>query len=54
MYANCTQVGTEADCRCHANYEGDGHVCQPVDPCMVNNGECHQDAMCKLTGPVSS
>ncbi|XP_033646780.1 stabilin-2-like isoform X1 [Asterias rubens] len=51
MYANCTQVGTEADCRCHANYEGDGHVCQPVDPCMVNNGECHQDAMCKLTGP---
>ena len=53
MYANCSQVGIEVMCLCNVNYEGDGHICQPVDPCMTNNGGCHQDAFCKLTGPVS-
>lgn len=27
---------------CKKGYEGDGYVCDKIDPCMMDNGGCHE------------
>ena len=43
---------TGMQCRCLNGYEGDGHVCTPVNPCLsAKRGGCHLDAKCEYTAP---
>ncbi|KAK2861690.1 hypothetical protein Q5P01_001223 [Channa striata] len=38
--AMCSTKGSKLSCVCNADYEGDGKVCVPRNPCSENNGGC--------------
>uniref|UniRef100_A0A8C5D8R9 Stabilin 1 n=1 Tax=Gouania willdenowi TaxID=441366 RepID=A0A8C5D8R9_GOUWI len=48
MHAYCTQ------CVCRDGYDGDGHSCSPINPCLKSNrGGCDTNAECVYVGPGS-
>ncbi|XP_037552034.1 stabilin-2 [Nematolebias whitei] len=49
--ANCVLQPSGPWCLCAAGFEGNGTFCKAVDPCLVNNGGCSLDAVCKRTRP---
>ncbi|XP_017292654.2 stabilin-2, partial [Kryptolebias marmoratus] len=49
--ANCVIQPSGSWCLCAAGFEGNGTFCKAVDPCLVNNGGCSLDAVCKRTRP---
>lgn len=50
--AKCSQKGEKVSCSCLKGYSGDGHVCQPINPCAAaDNGNCHEHATCTMTAP---
>ncbi|XP_037641895.1 stabilin-1 [Sebastes umbrosus] len=52
IHAYCTQTGLQTKCLCRDGYEGDGHSCSPINPCLKNNrGGCHTNAECVYVGP---
>lgn len=44
--ATCAMTNTSGEsdfwktCTCNDGYHGDGFVCEPVDPCQMDNGGC--------------
>lgn len=40
---------TKLQCKCLPNYEGDGHNCRPINPCLKTI--CHPHASCSYLGP---
>lgn len=51
--ASCTTVGPgKVNCSCLTGYHGDGYVCDPIDPCQVDNGGCDSNrSRCRYAGP---
>uniref|UniRef100_UPI0037E9B06F stabilin-1 n=1 Tax=Semicossyphus pulcher TaxID=241346 RepID=UPI0037E9B06F len=50
--AYCTQNGLNTMCLCKDGYEGDGHSCPPINPCLKSNrGDCDKNAECLYVGP---
>ncbi|XP_077430047.1 stabilin-1 [Vanacampus margaritifer] len=50
--AQCSTQGSKVNCACKADFEGDGHVCVPKNPCAVNNGGCPLNStVCVFKGP---
>ncbi|XP_029019242.1 stabilin-2 isoform X3 [Betta splendens] len=49
--ANCVFQTSGPRCLCAAGFEGDGTVCEAKDPCLVDNGGCSPDGVCKRTRP---
>uniref|UniRef100_A0A8C3Q0S8 Stabilin 1 n=1 Tax=Chrysolophus pictus TaxID=9089 RepID=A0A8C3Q0S8_CHRPC len=40
------------ECTCKEGYQGDGRVCQPINPCVDNNGGCPETSTnCIYKGP---
>ena len=40
------------NCSCLPGYHGDGYVCDPVNPCQVENGGCpEQSTTCVMDAP---
>ncbi|XP_028302102.1 stabilin-1 [Gouania willdenowi] len=54
MHAYCTQSGLTTTCVCRDGYDGDGHSCSPINPCLKSNrGGCDTNAECVYVGPGS-
>ncbi|XP_056129167.1 stabilin-1 isoform X2 [Lampris incognitus] len=54
-YADCSSVGSKVKCVCKPDYEGDGKICIPKNPCTLNNGGCPPNStVCVFTGPNKS
>ncbi|XP_034387920.1 stabilin-1 isoform X4 [Cyclopterus lumpus] len=52
IHAYCTHAGLHTTCLCRDGYEGDGHSCSLVNPCLKSNrGGCHSNAECVFVGP---
>ncbi|XP_037346204.2 stabilin-1 [Pungitius pungitius] len=52
MHAYCTHSGLQTTCLCRDGYEGDGHSCSPVNPCLKSGrGGCHVNAECVYVAP---
>ncbi|KAA8593678.1 hypothetical protein FQN60_009794 [Etheostoma spectabile] len=52
IHAYCTLTGLRTMCLCRDGYEGDGHSCSPINPCLKNNrGGCDTNAECAYVGP---
>ncbi|XP_071349438.1 stabilin-1 [Trachinotus anak] len=52
IHAYCTHTGLHTTCVCRDGYEGDGHSCSPINPCLQSNrGGCHTNAECVYVGP---
>uniref|UniRef100_UPI003AACEC6C stabilin-1 n=1 Tax=Centroberyx gerrardi TaxID=166262 RepID=UPI003AACEC6C len=52
IHAYCTHTGLNTVCVCRDGYEGDGHSCTPINPCLKNSrGGCHTNAECVYVGP---
>uniref|UniRef100_A0A3Q3KRR5 Stabilin 1 n=1 Tax=Monopterus albus TaxID=43700 RepID=A0A3Q3KRR5_MONAL len=52
IHAYCTHTGLHTVCVCRDGYEGDGHSCSPINPCLKSNrGGCHTNAECVYVGP---
>ncbi|XP_054473785.1 stabilin-1 [Anoplopoma fimbria] len=52
IHAYCTQKGLHTTCLCRDGYDGDGHSCSPINPCLKSNrGGCHSNAECVYVGP---
>ncbi|XP_061542786.1 stabilin-1 isoform X4 [Phycodurus eques] len=50
--ARCSSQGSKVTCACKADFEGDGRVCVPRNPCAVNNGGCRLNStVCVFKGP---
>ncbi|XP_035517937.1 stabilin-1 [Morone saxatilis] len=50
--AYCTHTGLNTMCVCRDGYEGDGHSCSPINPCLKSNrGGCDTNAECVYVGP---
>nr|XP_061814251.1 stabilin-1-like [Nerophis lumbriciformis] len=50
--AHCSTQGSKVSCACKADYEGDGRVCVPRNPCAFNNGGCPLNStVCVFKGP---
>uniref|UniRef100_A0A1A8VAK7 Stabilin 1-like n=1 Tax=Nothobranchius furzeri TaxID=105023 RepID=A0A1A8VAK7_NOTFU len=50
--ARCSLQGSKVKCTCKANYEGDGRICVPRNPCLENNGGCPiNSTVCVFRGP---
>ncbi|XP_042259475.1 stabilin-2 [Thunnus maccoyii] len=49
--ANCVIRPAGLQCLCAAGFEGNGTFCRATDPCVLNNGGCSLDAVCKRTRP---
>uniref|UniRef100_A0A8C3ACP1 Stabilin 1 n=1 Tax=Cyclopterus lumpus TaxID=8103 RepID=A0A8C3ACP1_CYCLU len=44
IHAYCTHAGLHTTCLCRDGYEGDGHSCSLVNPCLKSNrGGCHSN-----------
>ncbi|KAM8868381.1 stabilin-1-like isoform 1-T2 [Synchiropus picturatus] len=53
--AQCSATGSKITCSCKADYEGDGRICVPKNPCTINNGGCpDQFTVCVFKGPNKS
>uniref|UniRef100_A0A8C0H5Q2 Stabilin 1 n=1 Tax=Chelonoidis abingdonii TaxID=106734 RepID=A0A8C0H5Q2_CHEAB len=55
--AVCKALSPEKyECTCKDGYHGDGKICQPINPCIINNGGCPENTtVCiyKSPGKVS-
>ncbi|XP_030584921.1 stabilin-1 [Archocentrus centrarchus] len=52
IHAYCNQTGLDITCVCKDGYEGDGHSCSPINPCLKSNrGDCDTNAECVYEGP---
>ncbi|KAM7421982.1 hypothetical protein PAMA_010184 [Pampus argenteus] len=52
IHAYCTHTGLRTTCVCKDGYEGDGHSCSPINPCLKSNrGGCSTNAQCVYLGP---
>lgn len=50
--AQCSTQGSKVSCACKPDYEGDGRVCVPKNPCARNNGGCpFNSTYCVFEGP---
>ncbi|CAN9512050.1 unnamed protein product [Ophioblennius macclurei] len=53
--AQCSSQGSKITCKCKPEYEGDGKVCVPRNPCSENNGGCPiNSTVCVFDGPNKS
>ncbi|XP_075993005.1 stabilin-1, partial [Genypterus blacodes] len=53
--ASCSSVGSKIKCTCKTDYEGDGKICIPKNPCAENNGGCPLNStICVFRGPNKS
>uniref|UniRef100_A0A3Q1H6B8 Stabilin 1 n=1 Tax=Anabas testudineus TaxID=64144 RepID=A0A3Q1H6B8_ANATE len=53
--AMCSTQGSKLSCACKPNYEGDGKICVPRNPCSENNGGCPiNSTVCVFNGPNKS
>lgn len=53
--AQCSSQGSKISCACNPDYEGDGRICVPKNPCNQNNGGCPSNStVCVFTGPNKS
>uniref|UniRef100_A0A3Q1AJG6 Stabilin 1 n=1 Tax=Amphiprion ocellaris TaxID=80972 RepID=A0A3Q1AJG6_AMPOC len=49
--AQCSSQGSRISCVCKPDYEGDGRVCLPRNPCSDNNGGCPSNStVCVFKG----
>uniref|UniRef100_A0A8C0VXC4 Stabilin 1 n=1 Tax=Cyanistes caeruleus TaxID=156563 RepID=A0A8C0VXC4_CYACU len=45
FFAECKVLGPRAyECTCKEGFQGDGKICQPIDPCVDNNGGCPENS----------
>ncbi|KAF3856731.1 hypothetical protein F7725_017454 [Dissostichus mawsoni] len=52
IHAYCTHTGLENKCWCQDGYDGDGHSCSPINPCLQSSrGGCDTNARCEYAGP---
>ncbi|KAI1890377.1 hypothetical protein AGOR_G00153100 [Albula goreensis] len=52
IHAYCSYSGDHTMCVCMSGYEGDGHICTPVNPCIKpSRGGCDPNAQCVYAGP---
>ncbi|XP_068598387.1 stabilin-1 [Brachionichthys hirsutus] len=52
IHAYCTHTGLDTQCVCRSGYDGDGHSCTPINPCLKGNrGGCSTNAECVYVGP---
>lgn len=52
IHAFCTRRGFNSVCICQDGYEGDGHSCSPINPCLKSSrGDCDINAACVYNGP---
>ncbi|XP_061796458.2 stabilin-1 isoform X2 [Nerophis lumbriciformis] len=50
--AQCSSQGSKVSCACKPDFEGDGRICVPKNPCVVNNGGCpFNSTVCVFKGP---
>lgn len=50
--AQCSAQGSKVSCACKPDYEGDGRICVPKNPCSNNNGGCPVNStICVFEGP---
>lgn len=53
--AQCSTQGPKISCACNADYEGDGRVCVPKNPCLQSDRGCPANStVCVFTGPNKS
>ncbi|KAM7421984.1 hypothetical protein PAMA_010186 [Pampus argenteus] len=53
--AQCSLKGLKVTCACKPDYQGDGRICVPKNPCSVNNGGCPiNSTVCVFKGPNKS
>ncbi|KAK5871975.1 hypothetical protein PBY51_012712 [Eleginops maclovinus] len=52
IHAYCTHTGLQTKCWCQNGYEGDGHSCSPINPCLQSTrGGCDTNAGCVYASP---
>ncbi len=45
--------GTDVTCQCNAGYQGDGIICDAINPCQNSSGGCPTESTsCVYTGPA--
>lgn len=50
--AQCSKEASNIKCTCKPGYDGDGKICIPKNPCLVNNGGCPANStVCVFKGP---
>ncbi len=50
--AQCSSQGSKVSCSCKPDYQGDGRICVPRNPCSENNGGCPiNSTICVFRGP---
>ncbi|XP_034020839.1 stabilin-1 [Thalassophryne amazonica] len=53
--AQCSSQGSKVSCVCKPDYQGDGKICVPRNPCSNNNAGCPTNStVCVFTGPNKS
>ncbi|XP_072237543.1 stabilin-1 [Leuresthes tenuis] len=53
--AQCSMKASKISCACKPDYEGDGRICVPRNPCLENNGGCpFNSTVCVFKGPNKS
>ncbi|KAM7006971.1 LOW QUALITY PROTEIN: stabilin-1 [Tautogolabrus adspersus] len=53
--AQCSAQGSKVSCACKPDYQGDGKICVPKNPCSENNGGCPiNSTICVFKGPNQS
>ncbi|KAM6927857.1 stabilin-1 [Xenentodon cancila] len=53
--AQCSLQGSKIKCACKPDYEGDGKICIPRNPCLQDNGGCPiNSTVCVFKGPNKS
>ncbi|XP_029007045.1 stabilin-1 [Betta splendens] len=53
--AMCSMQGSKPSCACKPDFEGDGRICVPKNPCSQNNGGCPiNSTVCVFEGPNKS
>ncbi|XP_048356379.1 stabilin-2 isoform X2 [Sphaerodactylus townsendi] len=52
-HAECTYFGpSRHTCTCQNGFQGDGHICTPIDPCQTKSVHCPTEStVCKYDGP---
>uniref|UniRef100_A0A673VS04 Stabilin 1 n=1 Tax=Salmo trutta TaxID=8032 RepID=A0A673VS04_SALTR len=54
VHAFCSFTGSHTTCECMSGYEGDGHSCILVNPCLkADRGGCDFNAQCVYSGPAN-
>lgn len=44
-FAECKVLGSRSyECTCKEGFQGDGKICQPINPCVDNNGGCPENS----------